>query len=443
MVRSRSCLALAVLSLPLLLAACSSDAGPASVGGVTADDAGTPSGDASPSDAGMPTPTFPATDLTADPACNTAGCLRSVTRLPAAEAAAATLAAFAPAGTSFENGLRAYLVTYVSAKSDEVSATLFVPDTDAPTTGYPAILLSQPTSGIGPKCSPSGGLLSTAIAAHVASHGFAVMVPDAPTFGVPPYAPYMHKETAATATLDGARVLLRIGTAVGAKIRREVVLAGHSQGAHSTLSAAEYWKAYAPELPVRGVVVNGPPSHLLEGATYSLTHAGAYGYFLAMRMWSWRRALDTSQPPIFIGAFAQSEEATFLECQNEGANPGSGTLPDLVPSNASGVVNPVYIQMAQQGVNGWSEPWKTWHVENVPRPKALPVPVAVWQGLDDVTVLASDTRSYVAELRAGGLEVDLHEVPGAHHNDCVMGPITLTQADQAGFLAWVRARFTN
>lgn len=442
MALQRSLLVAAVLALPFVLNACSSDAA-SNGGGDLPGDAGSPSADAAPSDAGSPPPPFPTTDLTADPACSTAGCLRSVARLPSAEAAASTLAAFAPAGTTFENGFKAYLVKYVSAKNDEVSATLFIPDSDAPAAGYPAILLSQPTSGIGPKCAPSEGLLSTAIAAHVASHGFAVMVPDAPSFGAPPYAPYMHKETAATATLDGARVLLRLGTAVGTKIRREVVLAGHSQGAHSTLSAAEYWLTYAPELPVRGVAVNGPPSHFLEGATYSLTHAGAYGYFLAMRMWSWRRALDPSQPAIFVGTFAQNEETTFLECQNEGANPGSGTLPDLVPSSADGVVNPVYIQMAQRGVSGWAEPWKTWHVANVPKPKSLPVPVAVWQGLDDITVLASDTRSYVAELRSGGLEVDLKEIAGAHHNDCVMGPITLAQADQAGFLAWVRARFTN
>jgi acetyl esterase/lipase len=431
----------AVASLPFVLAACSSDASSNGAGDL-APDAGTPSGDASSSDAGTPPP-FPTTDLTADSACSTAGCLRSVARLPAAEAAAATLSAFAPAGTTFENGFKAYLVKYVSAKSDEVSATLFIPDTDAPASGYPAILLSQPTTGIAPKCAPSEGLLATAIAAHVASHGFAVMLPDATSFGAPPYAPYLHKETAATATLDGARVLLRLGTAVGARIRREVVLAGHSQGAHSTLSAAEYWLRYAPELPVRGVAVNGPPSHFLEGATYSLTNAGAFGYFLAMRMWSWRRALDPSQPEVLVGTAAQNAENTFLECQNEGANPGSGTLPDLVPLNAQGVVNPVYIQMAQRGVNGWAEPWKTWHVENVPHPKALPVPVAVWQGLDDATVLPSDTRAYVAELRAGGLQVELKEVAGAQHNDCVMGPVTLPQADQAAFLAWVRARFVN
>ncbi len=433
--------AAAALAFPISVTACSAGAPTAS--GTTAPDAAAPTDDGGLADGGTVTPPFPASDLTPDPTCVTAGCLRSVERFPTAEVSAATLAAFAPAGTTFANGFRAYLVRYVSAKQDEVTATLFIPDVDAPATGFPAMVLSQPTSGIGPKCAPSLGLLSVAFAAHVASHGIATLLPDAPTFGPPPFAPYMHKETAATATLDGARVLLRIGTAIGTKLRREVVLGGHSQGAHSTLSAAEYWQSYAPELPVRGVAVNGPPSHFLEGATYSLTNRGAFGYFLAMRMWSWRRVLGPAQPAIFVGTFAESEETTFRECQNEGANPGTGLLPDLVPANADGVVNPVYIAMAQAGVAGWAEPWKTWHVENVPHPKALPVPVAVWQGLADTTVLPSDTRSYVRELRAGGLDVELREIAGAKHNDCVMGPITLTQADQAGFLTWVRARFSN
>jgi pimeloyl-ACP methyl ester carboxylesterase len=266
-------------------------------------------------------------------------------------------------------------------------------------------------------------------------------MPDATSFGAPPFAPYMLKSAAGKATLDGARVLLRIGTAANTKVRREVVFAGHSQGAHTTLSAAELWKSYAPEVPARGFAVNAPPSGFLEGATFALATPGAFGYFLAMRMWSWRRALDTSQPPIFVGTFAQTEEATFQECQNEGTNPATGALPDLVPANADGVVNPVYLQMARAGVSGWVEPWKTWHVENVPKPKTLGVPVVVWQGAADLTVLPSDTRKYVAELRAGGLDVDLREVAGAKHNDCAMGPVTLPQAAGEDFVAWVRARF--
>jgi acetyl esterase/lipase len=69
------------------------------------------------------------------------------------------------------------------------------------------------------------------------------------------------------------------------------------------------------------------------------------------------------------------------------------------------------------------------------------VPVVVWQGAADLTVLPSDTRKYVAELRAGGLDVDLREVAGAKHNDCAMGPVTLPQAAGEDFVAWVRARF--
>jgi pimeloyl-ACP methyl ester carboxylesterase len=426
--------------LALSIVGCSSDDGATSAS--TQVDAGAPGVDAGGSDAGA-SPTFPTTDLSVEPACAEAGCLRAITPNAAASVAVGALSAFAPAGTVFENGMKAFTVTYLSAANDEVTGTLFVPDVAAPAAGFPAVLLSQPTTGIGPKCAPSLGLLSTAIAAHVASRGFVVLMPDAPSFGAPPFGPYMLKSTAGKASLDGARVLLRIGTAANTKVRREVVFAGHSQGAHTTLSAAELWKSYAPELPVRAFAVNAPPSGFLEGATYSLTTPGAFGYFVAMRMWSWRRALDTSQPPIFVGTFAQNEEETFKECQNEGQSPGSGTLPDLVPTSAEGVVNPVYIQMARGGANGWAEPWKTWHLENVPRPKALGVPVVVWQGSADSTVLPSETRKYVAELRTGGLEVELREVAGATHNDSVMGPVTLPQAGGEDFVTWMRARFAD
>jgi pimeloyl-ACP methyl ester carboxylesterase len=429
----------AVPFLSLAIVGCSSDDGAA--GQATDLDAGVSGSDAG-GDAGT-VPTFPTTDLAVDPACTEPGCLRAIAPNAAASVGKGALMAVGPAGAVFENGMNAFTVRYVSAANDEVSGTLFVPDVEAPAAGFPAVLLSQPTTGIGPKCAPSLGLLSTAIAAHVASRGFVVLMPDAPSFGAPPFGPYMLKSTAGKASLDGARVLLRIGTAAGTKVRREVVFAGHSQGAHTTLSAAELWKSYAPEIPVRGFAVNAPPNGFLEEATFALSVPGAYGYFLAMRMWSWRRALDTTQPPIFVGTFAQNEEATFQECQNEGANPSAGALPELVPANADGVVNPVYLQMARAGVNGWAEPWKTWHVENVPRPKALGVPVVVWQGTADTTVLPSDVRKYVAELRAGGLEVELRDVPGAQHNDSVMGPITLPQAATEDFVTWVRARYAN
>ena len=439
--------ALALSTSFALLAGCSAPAdtpSPANVGAVDngapqiSGDAGATSGTGTP---GQGVPSFPKSDLSVDPTCTVAGCLLSVERLLAADASLALLGAFSPAGSVFENGFTAYSIRYLSAKNDEVSGSVFVPDVAPPADGFPAVLLSQPTSGIGAKCAPSRGILSTALAANIAGRGFVVLLPDATSFGAPPFAPYMHKETAATATLDGARVLLRLGTALGTSIRREVVFAGHSQGAHTTLSAAEFLESYAPELPVRGFAANAPPTGFLEGATYSLSRSDAFGYFLAMRMWSWRRALDTTQPPVFVGTFAQNEEQMFEECQNEGASPGDGKLPDMVPADPHGIVNPVYLAMASRGVNGWEEPWKTWHVENVPSPKDLQVPVAIWQGLADVTVLPAGTRSYVSDMRTRGVSVELHEVPGAHHNDSAIGPVTLPQAAGEEFIGWVRARF--
>ena len=435
--------ALAVLSRPgslaflaVFAAGCSSPAGEASAA-TTTDAGATDAGDAGA------TPAFPTTDLTADPACTAAGCLRALAVFPAASASAALLAAFAPAGTPLDNGFKTYTIRYMSASSDEVSGTVFVPDVAAPAEGFPAVVLSQPTSGIGPKCAPSLGVLSTVLAATTAARGFVVLMPDAPSFGAPPYATYMLKDTAAKATLDGARVLLRLGTALLTKIQRKVAFAGHSQGAHSTLSAAEYLTSYAPELPAVGFAANGPPAYFLEGATYALSRTDSFDYFLAMRMWSWQRTLSPVQPAIFVGTFAQNAETTFLECQNEGVSPGDGKLPDMVPADPNGVVNPVYIQMAQGGATGWAEPWKTWHTENVPSPKAVPVPVAVWQGTADASVLASATRAYVAKLRAGGLTVELNEVAGAKHNDSAIGPLTLPQAGGESYIAWLRARFAN
>lgn len=79
------------------------------------------------------------------------------------------------------------------------------------------------------------------------------------------------------AQLDVARAALRVREA-GVSAAMPVVLAGYSEGGHSTLWAAQLASSYAPELPIVGASAGAPPSDLKATATN--LDGGMYAGFL-------------------------------------------------------------------------------------------------------------------------------------------------------------------
>ncbi|MGH7297995.1 MAG: lipase family protein, partial [Polyangiaceae bacterium] len=172
---------------------------------------------------------------TVQPGCTEDGCIHALTKgetFPQSLIAAAV----AP-GETVENGVTVYTIVYVSSGA-EITGTLMVPDSTPPTGGFGVVVMNQFTSGLAPSCAPSLGQLAIGVGSPGALHGFVTVVPDAQSYGPQPYGAYIVGTVAGRAALDGARAAFHASSFVGVPIARKAVIAGLSEGAHSTMAAA-------------------------------------------------------------------------------------------------------------------------------------------------------------------------------------------------------------
>jgi secretory lipase len=151
---------------------------------------------------------------------------------------------------------RAWAVLYHSRDFDgrdvAVSGVVAVPPGAAPPDGRPVVVWGHGSVGLADRCAPShvgimgafgpwlGGLLQ---------QDLVVAATDYQGLGTPGPARAAIGLSAGRAVLDLARAARGLGAA-GAGGR--VVLAGHSEGGHAVLWAAELARSYAPELQVLG-----------------------------------------------------------------------------------------------------------------------------------------------------------------------------------------------
>ncbi len=176
-----------------------------------------------------------------------------------------------PAG--WHNGMaRGSVVEYTTLDSAgverPVSGAMFLPEGDAPATGWPIIAYDHGTLGTGPGCGgqadpdlaplPANRAAEDALIGDLVDQGFAVVAPDylgLGRFDTGPH-PYLEVASEATATID----LVRAARAAEPGLSRTWSAIGASQGGHAALSAAHVQANYAPELDFRGTVALDPAS---------------------------------------------------------------------------------------------------------------------------------------------------------------------------------------
>jgi acetyl esterase/lipase len=162
-------------------------------------------------------------------------------------------------------------VTYVSTTPAgdrvPVSGVLIQPLTPAPAGGYPVVVWTHGTTGLGDECAPSGYTpFNISGAATLLDAGDVIAAPDYEGLGIPEEIhPYLVGEAEGHNALDAARAAQVVG---GGKV---TVTWGWSQGGHASLFARQLQKTYAPELDFRGAVAQAPVTDvgtfLLPGRT--------------------------------------------------------------------------------------------------------------------------------------------------------------------------------
>jgi hypothetical protein len=182
---------------------------------------------------------------------------------PGSLISAMTMPTFLEAGRD----LHAARVVYRSTNGDtgagtRVSGTVFTPEGEPPSGGWPIIALAHGTTGIEEQCAPSESAdlwgLSDPVRTYV-KMGYAVALADYQGLGEDGVHPYMDAKTAGLNVIDSVRALRH--TFPGTSHRW--LAFGGSQGGGASWAADELADTYAPELELVGAVANGPSADLV------------------------------------------------------------------------------------------------------------------------------------------------------------------------------------
>ncbi|GGK49009.1 lipase family protein [Nocardia camponoti] len=201
----------------------------------------------------------------------TAAALVTATHATASAAPGAVIATEAkPAG--WHGMSRGSVIEYTTTDSAgverPVSGALFLPEGDAPATGWPVIAYDHGTLGSGTGCGgqadpddaplPVNRAAEDELIKRFVDQGYAVVAPDylgLGRFDTGPH-PYLEVRSEATATID----LVRAARAANPDLSRTWTALGASQGGHAALSTASVQQSYAPELDFRGTAAVDPAS---------------------------------------------------------------------------------------------------------------------------------------------------------------------------------------
>lgn len=154
-----------------------------------------------------------------------------------------------------------YLSESIAGEPIAVTGSVVVPDAQAPAEGRPILSVAHGTAGIADHCAPSLEALPFGLAeqAQFVDAGYLVAITDYEGLGTPGRHPYIVGRSEGRAVLDAAKAARQLP---GADAGNRLAIAGHSQGGHAALWAAQLAAEWAPELDLVGTVAGGIPADL-------------------------------------------------------------------------------------------------------------------------------------------------------------------------------------
>jgi pimeloyl-ACP methyl ester carboxylesterase len=218
------------------------------------------------------------------------------------------------------------------------------------------------------------------------------------------------------AVLDAARAARQLP---GAGAGGRVLLAGHSEGGHAALWAAELAHPYAPELQLGGVAALAPGADLpelvrLAGARPAGLASAAMYLVVA---WSDAYQLPPSARSVLLPAGRAAVDRVRGSC-----------VEGLAAGPPVAAVRPTDLLTVA--------PWPALLERNTPGHTATQIPVLLAQGTNDERVAPASNRSLAARLCRAGDTVQLRPYPNVDH----MGILDAAGND---LLAWLGDRLAG
>ncbi|GAA3708436.1 alpha/beta hydrolase family protein [Gordonia hankookensis] len=309
-----------------------------------------------------------------------------------------------------------------------VSGTVAVPRSAPPRGGWPVISWAHGTTGYADPCAPSRdtstgpehGYLGpiTSVLDTWIRRGYAVVQTDYEGLGTPGGHPYINGTSEANAVTD----IVRAARALNPRIGRNWIAAGHSQGGHAALFAAQMSGARAPQLSLKGVVAIAPGgvglSRTVDFVRSGMPGAEAAEAFLPLIV----LGANAAEPSIRPDAIFSDQAGPLVQAARTGCLDQIRAVPPIPPTQ---VLRADADTAALTRYLDSQDPART-----IPR-----VPVMIAQGTADTLVSETGTDQLVATLCGRGRPIDYHVYPGQDHRATVPASLSDTQAFVSSVLA--------
>lgn len=347
-------------------------------------------------------------------------------------------------GVQITNGYEVLSVEYLTEGGAVAGGTFTLPVDWAdppPPEGAAVVVNAHGTIGLDDPCTLSGTSGGIGLAALFGGRGAIGVAPDYPGLGTPGFHRYLDARAEGTSVLDSARAALRLASLRGVPTNARVAVVGMSQGGHAALAAAALHETYAPELDLRAVGVAAPANVYEEQWRLGVAVPGEHIAQHAMLLWSFAEAAGIDRSGMWAAPVASTIDATLTSrcwwSPNFGAEP---LLSEGFPTEPSDVFAPALLEAYTTGSwVGFTELADRFDANRIV-PWSQTAPVAVWQGTADATVLPYMTAALVEDLRAGGVEVELHWVEGATHTTTAFGFLAVPEQATEASVEWVLGR---
>ena len=348
-----------------------------------------------------------------------------------------------------ENAAESVVMTYkmqgIKGTETQATALVFTPKTEPPAGGWPIVAWAHGAAGVADDCAPSRKELITTSFLGVQDNsiynmidsfvkeGYVVVAPDYEGLGEPSEPgetidkeihPFLHVKSAAYSITDA---VVATKSWLGNKASNKWAVAGHSQGGHAALGAAQY--AARANMDYKGAVALAPANNLklieelsemallnMEDGTLPKT----FGYLALDTLTSFMAAgMKSLYPnePVYSKIFKSPYDKTAEQAEKLCLLPlGFQFLSDIgtYMTNNEGSLKG-YSSRKQEGFKNDPIVKQFLEKDSQPLQSLIKTPIIIYQGGSDNVVLPQATDALVAQARALTTKIDYRTDPSWDH----------------------------
>ncbi|MGH9080821.1 MAG: lipase family protein [Acidimicrobiales bacterium] len=318
-----------------------------------------------------------------------------------------------------------YLVMYLSetelGRPVAVTGLVMVPNTPAPSGGYPVVTWGHGTNGMAPQCAPSLQPSSAVpLQNQLLDKGWEVTASDYQGEGTPGIMPYLAGVSAARNMIDIVRAAQLLPAAHASA---NYVVWGHSEGGQTAMFGLNIADSYAPDLHLDGVVAGAPPSQFQF--IYAFLTGSPFQFYLFMAGAGFNVAYGNAIAP--LSAVITATGQSLLPILGQGCSDYLAAQLNHVPLASIVPADPFTVPS-----------WQPLLTANDPGSFTTPstAPLLIIQGGADEQIPVATTQLLEQHECSIGQDVERWIYPGQSH----AGVIPVSMADM---VTWIGDRFSG